>query len=61
MTQVDQAGVLANPAQAGALGELALQDGTGIRVPAVRDCTACLCFEKIYKFAEAVWQDFVVI
>ena len=44
--RVDQAGVLPDPAQAGAHGKVTFQQGTGIRVPAVGDGLPGLRFDE---------------
>ena len=51
--RVDQAGVFADPAQTGAHGEVAFQQGTGIRVPAVGNGLTGLRFDEARQRLEA--------
>ncbi len=57
----DQAGVLADPAQPGALRQVALQQRACIGVPAVGNWAAHIGFDKIDQGAQARGQHFVVI
>jgi hypothetical protein len=53
VTGRDQAGVFANPAQAGLLGEIAFQDGAGIGVCPGLDGPAQVGLQPAYKFFQA--------
>ena len=48
--RIDETGVFADPAQPGALSEVALENGTGIGVITVRDRVTDLLFDENDKF-----------
>jgi len=45
--RVDEAGIFADPAEAGALGEVAFEQGAGVGVGAIRDGAPDLCFDEL--------------
>ena len=59
--RMDEAGVLADPAEAGALGEVAFEEGAGIGVVAIRDGMSDLRFDELDEAGEARREDEVVV
>src|SRR5262245_22081701 len=61
MFGMDETCVLANPANACALGKIAFQDGAGIGIPAVRNRTSDLLLDELDEFLQSHGEDVVVI
>ena len=49
--RINETGVLADPTQPGALGEVTLEDGAGIGVVTIRDRATNLLFDENDKFS----------
>ena len=61
MFWIDEAGVLSDPADAGALGEVAFEDGTRVCVIAVLDRTGNLLLDEANKFRHSSGEDVVIV
>src|SRR5688572_26614312 len=61
MGGIDKAGIFADPADAGALGEIPLEERTRVGIPAVLNRTPNLLFDKFNKGLHSRWQDVVII
>ena len=61
MFWMDETGILADPADAGALSEVTLQNGTCVGVPAVLDCVPNLLFDKLDQFLHAPREDVMIV
>jgi hypothetical protein len=58
---VDEAGVLPDPSETGTLSQVAFQDGTGIRVSAVRNRMMNFRLNEIHQGLQAGWKHKVII
>ncbi len=61
MPGMDETGILTDPAEAGALSEITLQDRTGICVPPVQYRTADLFLYKLNQLFHSLGQDIMII
>jgi len=61
LLRMDEAGVFADPADTGALGEITLKDGTRVCIPAVPYRTPNLLLDKLNEFFHPREEDVVVI
>ena len=61
MFGMDETGVLANPADAGALRKIAFQNGAGIGIPAVLYRTPDLLLDKLDEFLHPLREDIVIV